>query len=152
MSFCKAKQLFEFWADAYCVISKVPTLILDRGGTCIGVVAPPCEDPNMTEMMSKEIRSLIEYGSSYEESKRGDFEILELGFQKGPGSRVSQISDATIGLLWTAVRIHSLDRRIVTQKENQNHQKTSPRLHPPHFFKAKVSNHCCIAQFVSPVF
>lgn len=67
----------------------MPTLILDRGGTCIGIVAPPCNNQGLAEMMREELRSLIDYGASDISAKRGEFEILELGIQMGPGAKVS---------------------------------------------------------------
>jgi hypothetical protein len=61
---------------------------LDQAGTCIGVAAPPCSDPRLTKEMGDELKKLIKHSTYYEDSKRGDFEILQHGLQMGHGHRV----------------------------------------------------------------
>jgi hypothetical protein len=71
--------------------SDIPTLILDRWGTVVGVAAPPCKDKRATEEMTMEISNLIKFGTLQKDSKRGEFEILEHGVQMGPGNSVSSL-------------------------------------------------------------
>jgi hypothetical protein len=71
--------------------SDVPTLILDQAGTCIGVAAPPCSNSGLTKEVEDELKSLIEYGKYYKDSKRGAFEILQHGLQMGHGHIVRKV-------------------------------------------------------------
>lgn len=71
-------------------LSRLPTLMLDQGGTCIGVAAPPPDNPKLISEFTNELKSLLDYGlkPATDEGKRGDFEIIEHGIQMGLGIKV----------------------------------------------------------------
>lgn len=64
------------------------TLLLDRAGTCIGLVAPPGLSPEKTSKIGTMLRSLQEVASKVAGQRRGNFKIVSHGIQMGPGSSV----------------------------------------------------------------
>lgn len=65
-----------------------PILICDLGGTVVGVAVPPC-DKELSKSLTCELEKLRTYGQKYQDSKRGDFEIVQHGLQFGGGVIVS---------------------------------------------------------------
>jgi hypothetical protein len=83
------------WADLYhplCVLTEFgrtrPTMIVDSGGTAIGLISPPMKNAKLLSDLNRRISRLRALARKHAGSNRGDFIVVEAGLQRGPGSKV----------------------------------------------------------------
>ena len=64
------------------------TIILDCGGTCIGLVSPPCLSLDTISQIGAKLQSLQSVATKTAGQQRRGFKIVLHGIQMGPGSKV----------------------------------------------------------------
>lgn len=66
-----------------------PTMLLDAGGTGVGLVMPTSHPTHILDKLHHRLLHLRHLGKTPKDPKRGTFPILQAGSQMGQGSKVS---------------------------------------------------------------